>query len=119
VEDLDTGKRTASQDSDLEFRKGLIPAVTFDDTLVRSAGDSSGAQIVQPLPSAAAATTATVAASASAPAAAIPPGASSTVEAPPASSATPAEKDWLALMKGWWNQASPDERREFLRWLGE
>ena len=120
VEDLDTGERTASRDSELEFRKGLIPAVTFDDTLVRSASESSGTQLVQPLPAAAANAAAdTAASSVSVPAAAIPLAASPATEAGSASSAVPAEKDWLALMKGWWNQASPEERREFLRWLGE
>ncbi|HRP88167.1 MAG TPA: hypothetical protein PLS34_11715, partial [Gammaproteobacteria bacterium] len=29
------------------------------------------------------------------------------------------EEDWLALMKSWWGEASAEERREFLRWVGE
>src|SRR3546814_2555065 len=28
-------------------------------------------------------------------------------------------RDWVALMKAWWQQASIEERREFLRWVGE
>lgn len=118
VEDMGTGERVASQASGLEFRKGLIPAVTFDDTLVRSAGDSGGMQTVQPLASAA---PAVGAAGPDVPvgAAAIPPAAMPAAASPPASSAAPPEKDWLALMKGWWNEADADERRAFLRWLGE
>ncbi|MEQ1437757.1 DUF2057 family protein [Fontimonas sp. SYSU GA230001] len=40
----------------------------------------------------------------------------------PAATESPAvhsEGDWLPLMKGWWNQASAEERREFLRWIGQ
>lgn len=118
VENLATGERVASQASGLEFRKGLIPAVTFDGTLVRSAGDSGGAQVVPPLPPApSAAGVAAPGASTIAPV--IAPAAASAGQLPPASNAAPPEKDWLALMKGWWNQASAEERREFLRWLGE
>lgn len=118
VENVDTGERVASQASGLEFRKGLVPAVTFDDTLVRSAGDSGGVQMVQPLPPAAT-TIGAAGPAAQVVAPAIPPGAMPASASPQASGAAPPEKDWLALMKGWWNQASPEERREFLRWLGE
>lgn len=31
----------------------------------------------------------------------------------------PAAEAWLDLMKGWWNEASAEERREFLRWVGD
>lgn len=118
VENLDTGERVASHASGLEFRKGLVPAVTFDDSLVRSAGDIGGVQVVQPLPPAA---TTMGAAGQAAPvvAPAIPPAAMPAGSSLPASGAAPPEKDWLALMKGWWNEAGPEERREFLRWLGE
>jgi hypothetical protein len=44
VEDLETGARTPSQDSGLQFRKGLIPAATFDSTLVPSAGTGGARQ---------------------------------------------------------------------------
>jgi uncharacterized protein YccT (UPF0319 family) len=34
--------------------------------------------------------------------------------------ATPVRRDdWLVLMQAWWKQAGPEERRAFLRWVGE
>lgn len=98
IEDAATGTRTASQESGLEFRGGLVSALTFDDTLVRTAETASG-QAVAPLPTEAGV------------AAASPAG-------EPAAPATP-EDSWLDLMKSFWSEASGEERRAFLRWLAE
>ncbi|MGH8445203.1 MAG: DUF2057 family protein [Solimonas sp.] len=38
---------------------------------------------------------------------------------PQASKPASGDRDWLSLMKGWWKQASVDERRSFLRWVGD
>jgi uncharacterized protein YccT (UPF0319 family) len=80
VEEEATGARTPSTASGLRFRRGLVAAATFDDTLVPVAPVSGSGQQVAPLPAADA---------------------------------------WLDLMKGWWNEASAEERREFLRWVGD
>jgi uncharacterized protein YccT (UPF0319 family) len=80
VEDMANGARTPSTPSGLRFRRGLVAAATFDDTLVPVAPVSGPGQQVAPLPAADA---------------------------------------WLDLMKGWWHEASAEERREFLRWVGD
>jgi uncharacterized protein YccT (UPF0319 family) len=121
VEDLETGARTPSQDSGLQFRRGLVPAATFDSTLVPSAGTGGARQSVAPLASPAASAPPPSAAVASAPQAAsaapVPPVDSRQPGA--AAAGSPQAEDWLALMKTWWREASQDERREFLRWVSE
>jgi uncharacterized protein YccT (UPF0319 family) len=116
VENLATGERTAAQESGLQFRRGLVPALTFDDTLVPAAERSADGQLVAPLPTGAAPGTVTGAASLPVPAAvpaypAAPGAAPAAVPAP--------EGSWLDLMKSFWSEASSDERRAFLRWLAE
>jgi uncharacterized protein YccT (UPF0319 family) len=121
VEDLETGARTPSQDSGLQFRKGLIPAATFDSTLVPSAGTGGARQSVAPLASpadAAPVPSATVASSPQ-PASATPAPPADLRQANTAAAGNPEAEDWLALMKTWWSEASKDERREFLRWVSE
>ena len=119
IEDLATGQRTASQESGLQFRSGLVSALTFDDTLVPTAETSAG-QAVAPLPTAegpaAAAPAGAVAVGVGAAAAAA--GQAVTPAAEPAAPATP-ESSWLDLMKSFWSEASSEERRAFLRWLAE
>ncbi|WP_169729227.1 DUF2057 family protein [Solimonas soli] len=124
VEDVQTGQRFASIDSGLQFRGGVVAQVTGDTTLVpREKGDSTQATTtaVQPLPPVAAS-----AGVAGATAVAAPPAVAPAPMAPPAAKATPVapattatDRDWVNLMKGWWQQASGDERRAFLRWVGE
>ena len=89
VENLATGERTAAQESGMQFRRGLVPALTFDDTLVPAAERGANGQTVRPLPAS------------DAPAASAP------------------EASWLDLMKSFWGEASSEERRAFLRWLAE
>ncbi|HUG97796.1 MAG TPA: DUF2057 family protein [Gammaproteobacteria bacterium] len=96
VEDLATGDRMPSRSSGLQFRQGVIPAVTFDDTLVPTAAGGGNGQVVAPLSS--------------------PVTRAGDGHAPPTASP---EDEWLSLMQGWWNQASAAERRAFLHWLGE
>jgi uncharacterized protein YccT (UPF0319 family) len=116
VENLATGERTAAQESGLQFRRGLVPALTFDDTLVPAAERSANGQMVPPLPSsdapAAVAGAAALAAPAAVPASPVPPGAA------PVAAPMP-EGSWLDLMKSFWSEASSEERRAFLRWLAE
>ena len=96
VEDLATGERMPSRSSGLQFRQGVIPAVTFDDTLVPTAADGGSGQVVAPLSS--------------------PVTRADDAKTPPGDSP---DGEWLSLMQGWWNEASAAERRAFLRWLGE
>lgn len=91
VEDIANGERTPSQDSGVGFRKGLLAAMTFDDTLVPVARRDARGQTVVPM----------------APA------------EPVAGDGATAVREWLPLMKAWWTEASAEERREFLHWLAE
>ncbi len=108
AENLVTGERMAAQESGLQFRRGLVPALTFDDTLVPAAERSADGQLVTPLPPADASGAVAGAAPLGAPA---PAAAPANVPAP--------EGSWLDLMKGFWSEASSEERRAFLRWLAE
>ena len=100
VENLATGERTPALESGLQFRRGLVPALTFDDTLVPAAEQVADGQEVPPLPTAVAPVPA--------------PG----MAPQPAPEAMP-EGSWLDLMKSFWSEASSEERRAFLRWLAE
>ena len=122
VEDLATGARTPSVDSHLRFRRGLVAAASFDDTLVAAAETGAAGQRVAPLPESgeafanqSPADVATVQQPLLVPEA--PLAVPSPALEPAAESA--GEQDWLALMKSWWNEASTEERRDFLRWVGE
>lgn len=107
VVDAGNGARTPSQDSKLSFREGWVAALTGDDSLVGTSTRNDGSQVVEPL---AATSTGSGSVAASSGSAAAP--------APSAASAQ-ADAQWLPMMKAWWAQASIDERREFLRWVGE
>jgi uncharacterized protein YccT (UPF0319 family) len=104
-----TGTRTPSQPSGVRFPTGVIAQVSGSSELISDKGGErgGGAQVVAPLEDAVAL-----------PAAAVAPRpalASPSVDAP-----SPLRRDdWLALMQAWWKQANPEERRAFLRWLGE
>jgi uncharacterized protein YccT (UPF0319 family) len=127
VEDTVTGARTPSRESGMQFRRGLVPAATFDSTLVPVAATQSGQQAVPPLPVAAgesaALSTAPVALPQHAVTGSVRPPAVAPEVAPDAVEASvqppSTDDDWLPLMKSWWSEASPEERREFLRWVGE
>lgn len=113
VDNLATGERTAARESGLQFRRGLIPALTFDDTLVPAAERSADGQMVPPL---ATGDAPAVAGAATPP---VPAPASPVVTgAAPGAAAMP-EESWLDLMKSFWSEASSEERRAFLRWLAE
>lgn len=123
VEDMATGTRTPSGDSGLQFRRGLIPAATFDSTLVPAAAEARGGQTVPPMQGSSEATSSVPSPSVAAPqqldtVTSVAPAAVPPVRGEAASN-PPSEAEWLALMKGWWSQATPGERREFLRWIGE
>ncbi len=95
------GRRIDSQASGMEFRAGLLAQIRGDRTLVPTAPNEAGQQLVAPLMM---------------PAPVAPPSVAST-----AASTEPAKAwapdDQLLLVKGWWNQASPDQRRAFLNWI--
>ncbi|NGX16375.1 DUF2057 family protein [Wenzhouxiangella sp. XN24] len=107
-EELSSGRRTASTDSGVQFRRGLVAAMSFDDTLVPSAETADGHREVEPLP----ATGAPAAAGTSSPG-------SPLVSEQETKSAPPREADPLDLMKEWWQEASSETRRAFLQWLAE
>jgi len=107
VENLATGERTPALESGLQFRRGLVPALTFDDTLVPAAQVVDG-QGVPPLPTA----------DAPVPAAGVTSQPAPATMRQPEPEAMP-EGSWLDLMKGFWSEASSEERRAFLRWLAE
>ncbi|NHA14975.1 DUF2057 family protein [Thioalkalivibrio sp. XN279] len=116
VENQATGERIAARESGLQFRRGLVPALTFDDTLVPAAERSADGQLVPPLPTGDAPRTVTGAASLPVPAAV--PAYPATPGVAPAVAPAP-EGSWLDLMKSFWSEASSEERRAFLRWLAE
>jgi hypothetical protein len=146
VLDKTTGVRTASQDSGVKFADGLVAQIMGDRTLVPASGGksassspllSSSAPVpVAPLSSSAAMPAAAAPVQAPAAPVVVAPAAAAPVVAPlpplvaaaavpgPAKAAPPAKaaadsRDWVSLMKGWWKQASADERRSFLRWVGD
>ncbi|HEY9547098.1 MAG TPA: DUF2057 family protein [Solimonas sp.] len=116
--DQASGVKTASTDSGLKFDDGLRALMTGNHELVPdSGGKDADVQRVLPLSAPTAG---------SAPASAAP----ATMPAAPSATASAASqlahvedtsppRDWVALMKAWWQQASIEERREFLRWVGE
>lgn len=122
VEDVASGARTPSAPSGLQFRRGLVAAATFDDTLVPVAPVSGTRQTVAPLTGAEPSTKHGLAV-AVAPTQQAAPAVTAPVTEPlrdlPQSQESQGEEDWLALMKSWWGEASAEERREFLRWVGE
>jgi hypothetical protein len=111
VEDGESGMRQPSQSSGLAFRAGIVAQVTGDDTLVATAPAKPNTQ-VQPVAPLAAPESVQAKKQPPVPAAAPIP-----AQAPPP--ATVSDRDWLATMKAWWQQATPDERRAFLRWVGD
>ncbi|WP_043112308.1 DUF2057 family protein [Solimonas flava] len=116
VDDQTGGTRTASVDSGVKFKEGVLAQVSGDGGLVadRGAEGPRAVQPVRPLPPAP--TVAPVAPPVSA--VAVPSVAASTAAGSVAPAAGAAGRDWVSLMKGWWKQASADERRGFLRWVG-
>jgi uncharacterized protein YccT (UPF0319 family) len=119
IENLASGQRVPSQASGLQFRRGLVSALTFDDTLVPTA-QVGGGQAVEPLPQAdgeVAAPAGVVVVGATAPAGT--PSGLAVTPAPEAAATAMPDGSWLDLMKSFWSEASSEERRDFLRWLAE
>lgn len=115
VEDRSSGTRTASSDSGLEFQSGIVAQLTGNTTLVAARPAEKGSiAAVQPL-----APTAETAAAAEVKPVASSPAPSPAPQAVPSASSSSNGRDWLSMMKAWWQQASPQERRDFLRWVGE
>ena len=107
-EEVSSGRRTASTASGLQFRRGVVAAMSFDDTLVPAADTPQGHQEVEPLP------VTSAPAAAGAPSPGLPLDSGQEPESAPAP-----EADSLELMKGWWQEASSETRRAFLQWLAE
>jgi uncharacterized protein YccT (UPF0319 family) len=112
IDDQTSGTRTRSSDSGMRFKKGVASQLTGDTALEPDirAGRGNSVQPVQPLPAGVVAPPAVAANVAPAVPAVAPP---------VAPVVAPATRDWVSLMQGWWQQASPEERRAFLRWVGE
>lgn len=112
IDDTTTGQRVMSEASGLQFKRGLTAQLTADHALERVAETAEGQQVVAPLPvPGAVAPTAASAAPVSSLSADVP--------APKAAPLAPPEGEWLPVMKSWWAQATPAERRAFLLWVGE
>lgn len=123
VEDQNTGSRTASADSGLAFDRSVVAAFQPGSKLVSEAEQQSGPkQVIAPL---AAPVVAVPAASASTPALASAPAPIPVVTPVPAVMATSAPAKFtdtaerLPLLKAWWKQASAEERKLALRWVGD
>jgi hypothetical protein len=120
AQDLATGERVPAQESGLQFRRGLVSALTFDDTLVPAAEQVADGQMVPPLPAGDAAAAAGGVTPAPVPVPVPVPVPASQGAAGTIPSAEPMpEESWLDLMKSFWGEASSEERRAFLRWLAE
>lgn len=108
-----SGARTPSKASGVRFPTGVIAQVSGSSELLpdNGSGQAGDSQVVAPLGASDTPPAATVA----------PPRAG--VVAPlvdTTEAATPVRRDdWLVLMQAWWKQAGPEERRAFLRWVGE
>ena len=122
VEDVASGERTPSKASGLQFRRGIVAAATFDNTLVAVAPASGTRQAVAPLPTSDQGSTAqapAIVASAQQPAPVLTGPAGAPLEDIAPVTEPQGDEDWLTLMKSWWSEASAEERREFLRWVSE
>jgi hypothetical protein len=117
VENMQTGEKTPSEDSGLVLNRGLLSPITGTD--VESAASASvvpqgGGGTDQPVrPRARKATT--VAPESEQPEASAP--APAAAPAPAGQSAQGAS--YLDTLKAQWNQATPEERRQFLQWLSQ
>ncbi|MGB7288500.1 MAG: DUF2057 domain-containing protein [Candidatus Macondimonas sp.] len=106
------GARTPSKASGVRFPTGVIAQVSGSSELLpdNGGGRAGDSQVVAPLDAPDRPPTATAARPRTG------------VVAPLATTetATPVRRDdWLELMQAWWKQAGPEERRAFLRWVGE
>ena len=119
VEDQNTGTRTASADSGLAFDRSAAAAIQPGSKLISEAEQKSGSkQVIAPLEVPATATpAASVAVPVTAPTPAVTPTPAVVAVPAPAWSADASER--LPLLKAWWKQASPEERKLALRWVGD
>lgn len=116
--DLASGQRVDGKDAGLGFDNSLLNQLTGRVVLDATGTSSDGHQVIAPLATAAA----TTAVAPATPAVAATPAAplSSAIGTPSAAAATPASAaGYLDLLKAQWRQASQEEKRAFLQWLGE
>lgn len=107
-----SGARTPSKPSGVRFPTGVIAQVSGSSELLpdNGGGRAGDSQVVAPLDAPDRPPTATAAR----------PRAGVVAPLATAETATPVRRDdWLELMQAWWKQAAPEERRAFLRWVGE
>ncbi|MDM4770070.1 DUF2057 family protein [Solimonas sp. SE-A11] len=120
IEDQNTGVRTASTDSGLAFDRSIGAALQPGSKLISASEQQPGAkQIIAPLaipPAAASATAVSIPAPALVPAV-VPAPAAGSASAPAKPAADIMER--LPLLKAWWKQASVEERKQALRWVGD
>lgn len=103
AENTRTGEKVAAEESGLILKRGFLAPVTGEE-MTTAAADSIA-------PQAAATGAAAGAAAASGESA-------STTVAPTATPSAPAGS-YLDTLKAQWNQATPEERREFLQWISQ
>lgn len=121
VEDQDTGVRTSSADSDMVFDRSVVAAVQPGSKLITKTEQQTGTkQVIAPLaiPSAAAPAASTPG-SVGASALAATPAPAPVPAAAPGSAGAGDATERLPLLKAWWKQASADERKLALRWVGD
>lgn len=114
--DVTTGEKTASRPSGVAFRSGLLGSIgdiAGVDTTTAAAADSQtdGGQAVAPMPAEQEedATTGETGTANPAPA----------VTGQANTEASGADSGYLDMLKAYWSQATPEERRNFLRWVSE
>ena len=109
VENVQTGEKTPSEDSGLVLNRGLLAPLTGSDveTAAPATIAPQGGGTQQPVRASARKAT-TVAPESEQPQAAAP------AAAPAAQGA-----GYLDTLKAQWNQATPEERRQFLQWLSQ
>lgn len=108
-----SGVRIASKPSGVRFPTGVIAQISGSKELVpdNGSGPSGKGQVVAPLGESRMPQAATPAAM---------PRTDVVMPMAGTESAVPVRRDdWLELMRAWWKQANPEERRAFLRWVSE
>lgn len=120
VENLSTGEKTPTQGSGLVLERGILASLTGpdvvradDNSVTPQAQDTVAPQGVEPVPAAPPTPTPMPMPSTATPRVAPQTGVDAkTTDAAPAQSGS-----YLQMLKAQWTQATPEERRAFLKWI--